>query len=195
MGLASPDSLAVDASDAPINASPDPIPARRRRIGLALVTLSVLLAGCGGDDTAQDVDDTVDSDEPATDTDTGTAGTADDVAAEAAEGPSQVYVQFRGEDFLVTGDDENFSCLTVGGDESVSFGIIDDAGNDVSVQYSGGDSASATAILADGTTWDRTDGGVLNVTEGPDGAIRMSIQMTERDTDQSESMDVRLTCS
>lgn len=95
----------------------------------------------------------------------------------------------------MTGDDEFFSCLAVGGDESVSFGIIDDAGNDVSVVYSGDDSVSATAILADGTTWDRTEGGVLNVTEGADGAIRMSIQMTERDTGESEPMDILVSCT
>ena len=197
-------------------------PARLRRTGLVLVTLGVLLSACGGaDDPADDAtgasaaaadadassddadaagdpdgqDAAGDGDEP--DAAGGSAGAdtdgADDVEEELAEGASQVLVQFRGEQIVVTGDDEFFSCLTMGGTDTVAFGILDDAGNDVSVNVTG-DSVNAVASLADGTTWNQTPDGVLNVSETPDGGVRMSIQMTEIDTGESESMDVRLNC-
>jgi len=181
-----------------------------------LVTLGVLLAACGGGDETSAGDTTTDAatdtsaddaadDGAATDSDEDTAEEsddadtsadtdgADDLDDEAAEGASQVLVQFRGEQIVVSGDDEAFSCLTMGGTDTVAFGILDDAGNDVSVNVTG-DSASATATLADGTNWNQTEDGVLNVMEMPDGSIRMSIQMTEDSTGESESMDVRLVC-
>lgn len=190
-------------------------PARLRRTGLVLVTLGVLLSACGGgddpaDDTtgasaaAADADAAGDPDAEDAAGDGGEADTAggstgadtdgaDDVEEEIAEGASQVLVQFRGEQILVTGDDEFFSCLTMGGTDTVAFGILDDAGNDVSVNVTG-DSVNAVASLADGTTWNQTPDGVLNVAETPDGAVRMGIQMTEIDTGESESMEVRVVC-
>lgn len=127
-------------------------------------------------------------DAAATDTDD-----ADDLDTEVADGTAQVLVQFRGEQIVVSAADPDFSCVTMGGTEMVAFGILDDAGNDISIAYEG-DSVDATATLADGSNWNQTEGGVLNVLEGPDGAVRMSIQLTETTTGESEPMDVRLTC-
>lgn len=67
-----------------MNTSPRPNPARLRRTGLALVTLGVLLVGCGGDDPAQDAEDTAVGDAPTTDASDDSG--SDDAGADDADG-------------------------------------------------------------------------------------------------------------
>lgn len=156
------------------------------------LTATLALVGCGDGAT-----DEVASDDPPADQAEATDEPTDDDAApaedEAAGSESGALLQFRGEQ-IVAGPDTGQSWVCVGMEaDAVQLMFLDAEGNDVSISWSGSGSTNATLTLADGTTWNQTEGGVVNGSE-QDGTYRLSIQMTDVDNGGTESLDARITC-
>lgn len=166
-----------------------------KQLAVAL-TAAVFLVGCGDGATDEVATDTP-STEQADKSDEDDAATADDDAAsqdDATASDSGALLSFRGEQ-IVAGPDTGQSWICVGMEaDAVQLMFLDEAGNDVSISWSDGGTTNATLTLADGTTWNQADGGVVNGTE-QDGTYRLSIQMTDVDNGDTESLDVRITCS
>lgn len=169
---------------------------RSRHLALTVAAVAVL-GGCSGGG----AEDEVAADDPAAvASDDAPAPTDDDVEDEAPgdagplpAGDPGVLVQFRGES-LVAGPDTGQGWVCAVTSDQVTFGFVDEDGNEVDVTYQDGGGTTAIVSLADGTTWNQTEGGVANLSEQGDGTYRLSIQLTAVDSGESESMDARLTC-
>jgi len=170
-----------------------------------MVVLGVALAACAGDtddpavavsDPVAVEDDTATSAPPVEDDAQESAQDepSDEDAAVAEDGPSSVEVSFQGLDLRVTEDDAGwYPCLATDGPGSVSFGVTDDQGNDLSATWTQGLGGTAIVTLADGTTWGATEGEDFEVAEDPDGVVRMLVPLTSADG-SSGDMDVRVHC-
>lgn len=184
---------------------------RRAVTGSRLVVVVAAVAVLGGCSSAEDVDDVSAAPTPNEEAaDTGAddeSATADDDAAADDDAtdddilPGQepgVLVQFRGDQILGGPDVDGASawaCAVFGDGEEISFQFFTADGDDISVSYQADGVTNATLTLADGTNWNATEGGVANASQQGEDTYRMSIQLTETDTGESESMDARLTCS
>jgi hypothetical protein len=167
-----------------------------------LAGLLVVVAACGDDQQAAS-DAEADVSEPAEQSVTpdGTDGTDQIVvdpadagsADESAVASPTVRVLFLGESYTGSVDGDNiFSCLVTG--STFTFEFVDGDGNDLAASYEGQGTGSVTLTFADGSSWDRADGGFINGATNGDGDASMNALLEEISTGEQQPFDAVLDC-
>ena len=108
------------------------------------------------------------------------------------EGDAGLFMQFRGELLLASPLSRSWSCEISG--DTISFAFVDGDGNDVSVSHDPAAATDAPLSLEDGSTWNRTEGGKVEVIQQTAATWRLDIEMTDVESGETQLLDARLSC-